>query len=142
MTASTRSLTKHTYSRIFGVHLILGSILPRNSTDTRCSKLVVGRIDDIGRAQSLVAILLPLGNQSSIHQFLIQAVLVDLSRNLLVLVKHVINIARLLPVDLMDRPERLVLSNRQVAFLDLVAEFVFEGLQDGLNVVKAWRRSL
>jgi hypothetical protein len=50
---------------------------------------------------------------------------------------HIIDIARALPIDLMDRPHGFGVAFSGVGFAYFVSEFVLEGGEDGDEVVEA-----
>ena len=90
--------------------LIFRSIKPRHTTNTRGTKFVIQRINHIGTTESFVALIFPLGNQGGIDEFMVNAVLIDSPRNALVRVVKFVNVPRFLPIDLMNRPDRLGLA--------------------------------
>lgn len=82
----------------------------RDSADAVGSEVGVARLDASQAAEILVAGLLPLGYQGSVSDALFQAVFVEFARNNFASVEHVVDVPRLLVVDLKNRPKRLVNS--------------------------------
>ena len=97
------------------------SVPQRNSANTGGPKFVVGGVDHIGRAQTLIARLFPLGNQSRINQVLVDAVVVDFAINSLVGVVKIVDVPRFLPTNLVHRPHGLGLAFVHVGFLHFVS---------------------
>jgi len=129
-----------THRWILGLFLILVPILPRHPTDTRRTEFIIGWIDHVRRTEPFVAGFLPFGNQGRVHQFLVQTVLIDGSIDPLVRIVKIVNIATFLPIDLVHGPHGFRLAFVQVRFLDLVAQLVLEGLENGFDRIKTSRR--
>ena len=77
--------------------------------------------------------------QIFINDFIATAVVPDTLVDLLVLVVHIINIARALPVYLVDRPQTLNFTLALVRLVDLISQLVLEGFQHRFEVVVARR---
>lgn len=75
--------------------------------DAVSPKVGVPRLDAPQAAQVLVAGLFPLGDQIPVGDLLLQAVLVQLAADCFPPVEQIVNVARLLVVDLEDGPQRL-----------------------------------
>lgn len=79
-----------------------------HSADAIRSEVCVARLNAPETAKILVARLLPLGDEICIGDALLQAVFVELARDNLSAVEHVVDVAGFLVMDLKDRPQRLV----------------------------------
>lgn len=71
------------------------------------AKVGVACLDTAQAAQILIARLLPFGYQIAVGDLLLQAVLVQLTADGLAAIEQVVNVARLLVMDLKDGPQRL-----------------------------------
>jgi hypothetical protein len=120
--------------------LVFGSIRPGHTANTCGSKLIIGGIDHVSTAEPFVSRLFPFGNKRGVDQLLIDAVLVDGCTDSLVCIVQIVNVPALLPADLMDRPHGFGLSLVEICFFHLVADFILERLQDGLDKVKTGGR--
>ena len=91
-------------------HLPLGQVLAGHAADADRPELAVLRVDRHRAAEALVPGLPPLRHERSVAQLLLDAVVVDLLGDHFVPLVHVPDVARALPVDLVDRPDRLALA--------------------------------
>lgn len=79
-----------------------------HTTDAVGAEVRVTRLNAPQAAEILISRFLPLCNQISVSNFLLQTILVELARDDLPAEVHVVDVARLLMVNLEDGPERLV----------------------------------
>lgn len=75
-----------------------------NSADAVCAEVGVSGLDATQAAQVLVSRLLPLGDEVGIGNALLQAILVQLSRDDFAAHKHVVDVPGFLVMDLEDGP--------------------------------------
>ena len=115
--------------------VVLGPVLERDPADARGVEFVVGGVDDVGAAQPLVSRLLPLGDEGGVGHLVLDAVVVQLSRDTVVGVKHVVNVPRPLVVDLQHWPHALRLALARVRLFHSVLQLVLERLDDGSDDV-------
>lgn len=88
-------------------HAALLQLGLRHAADAVRAEIRVARLNAAQTAQILVAGLLPLGNQIGVGDLFAHTVLVQLAADRLAPVEQVVDVARLLVVDLEDGPQRL-----------------------------------
>mmetsp|Transcript_14246 Transcript_14246/g.42650 ORF Transcript_14246/g.42650 Transcript_14246/m.42650 type:complete len:321 (+) Transcript_14246:212-1174(+) len=122
----------HVLHRRAGRQLVLG-----DAADAHRGELVVARVDDVGRAEALVTRLLPLRRERAVDDAVAHAVVVDLTADTAVLIVHIVDVARPLPVDLVHGPQPLVLAVAIVALVDALADLVLQRVQRRLDDLEA-----
>lgn len=135
----TKTVYNHKpYSWILSSSLLFRSIKEWNTTNTSCPELVICRIDDIGTTQAFVTGFFPFCYQRSVYQLLIDAIIIYFSGNPFVCVEEIVYVSRLLPIDLMNRPQGLSFAFAFVGFLYLVTKLIFQCVQNRFHIIKAW----
>lgn len=89
---------------------------------------------------TFVALALPVLHERAVRKLLLHAPIEEFLADFLVLVVHIIQVARALPVYLVDRPLRLGLAQGGRVLVDSVAQLVLHRVQDRPDVVMTLRR--